>query len=102
AAEIGYPVVLKLLSRTITHKSDVGGVRCNLSDQAAVRKAWEEIRSAVPETDFEGVTIQPMVRSAEYELILGSTVDPQFGPVLLFGTGGRLVEFLQDHALALP
>jgi len=102
AAEIGYPVVLKLLSRTITHKSEVGGVRCNISDDATVRKVWEEIRRAVPEKNFDGISIQPMVRSDEYELILGSTVDPQFGAVVLFGAGGQFVELLQDHAVELP
>ncbi len=102
AAAIGYPVVLKLHSTTITHKTDVGGVRLNLPDEAAVRAAYAAIRDGVPPTDFDGVTVQPMVRLDGYELILGSSIDAQFGPVLLFGAGGQLVEVLRDRALGLP
>jgi acetyltransferase len=106
AERIGYPVVLKLLSSTITHKSDVGGVRLNLADKASVCAAFEAIRTSVarrvgPEA-FDGVTVQPMVKEAGYELIVGSSVDRQFGPVILFGSGGILVEVFQDRALALP
>ncbi|MBI4444976.1 MAG: bifunctional acetate--CoA ligase family protein/GNAT family N-acetyltransferase [Acidobacteria bacterium] len=102
AATFGYPVVLKLLSKSITHKTDVGGVHLDLQDQAAVRKAFEQIRSGVPEDQFDGVIVQPMLRWPGYELILGSNVDSQLGPVLLFGWGGNLVEVLKDRALALP
>ena len=102
AASIGYPVVLKLNSRTITHKSDVGGVHLDLRDEAAVREAFAAIRGGVPAAAFEGVTVQPMIRAGGYELIVGSSVDPQFGPVLLFGTGGVLVEVFKDRSLALP
>ncbi|HKS95369.1 MAG TPA: acetate--CoA ligase family protein, partial [Terriglobia bacterium] len=106
AREIGYPVVVKLLSETITHKTDVGGVRLNLLDEAAVRRAYREIRSAVADRrgagHFLGVTVQPMIKHEGYELIVGSTLDPQFGPVLLFGLGGQLVEVFHDRALALP
>lgn len=106
ATALGYPVVLKLLSETVTHKTDVGGVQINLADEAAVRKAYRAIADAVREkagaASFLGVTVQPMVRMEGYEVILGSTVDPQFGPVLLFGAGGQLVEIFQDRALALP
>lgn len=107
ADNMGYPVVLKLNSRTITHKSDVGGVRLNLSDTGEVREAFQAIREGVAEKageeHFEGVTVQPMVDLSEsYELIIGSSPDPQFGPVLLFGTGGTLVEVFQDRALGLP
>jgi acetyltransferase len=107
ASEIGYPVVLKLYSHTITHKSDVGGVELNLSDTAAVRTAWKRMASTVASRvgadAFQGVTVQPMIRTADgYELILGSSPDPQFGPVLLFGAGGQLVEIFRDHALGLP
>src|SRR5262249_18501443 len=101
AAEIGYPVVLKLHSLTITHKSDIGGVRLNLDDETAVREAYAAIERAAGQA-FQGVTVQPMGRAKGYELILGSSVDPQFGPVLLFGSGGELVEVMQDRALALP
>ncbi len=107
ASRIGYPVVLKLHSRTITHKTDVGGVRLDLADEAAVRAAFraiaESVRVKAGEGHFLGVSVQPMIRARDgYELILGSSVDPQFGPVLLFGLGGQLVEVFQDRALALP
>ena len=106
--EFGFPVVLKLFSETITHKTDVGGVKLNLQDEAAVRSAYRAIKSAVaglPEigsNQFSGVSVQPMVKLDGYELILGSSVDPQFGPVVLFGSGGQLVEVYRDRALALP
>jgi acetyltransferase len=107
AEEMGYPVVLKLKSETITHKTDVGGVQLNLADAGAVRRAFEAIEAAVREkagaAHFLGVTVQPMVlQSGSYEIILGSSSDPQFGPVLLFGSGGQLVEVFKDRALALP
>jgi acetyltransferase len=106
AAELGYPVVLKVYSKTITHKTDVGGVKLNLQDEEAVRAAYRAIQSSVAEKagpdQFSGVTVQPMVKFEGYELILGSTVDPQFGPVILFGSGGQLVEVYRDRALALP
>jgi acetyltransferase len=107
ADELGYPVVVKLHSRTITHKTDVKGVKLDLQDGAAVAAAFEAIRSSVNELagaeHFQGVTVQRMVRLPEaYELIVGSTTDPQFGPVLLFGAGGQLVEVFRDRALALP
>jgi acetyltransferase len=107
ADQIGYPVVLKLLSTTITHKTDVGGVQLNLTDSEAVEWAYQEILRSVTEKagaeHFEGVTVQPMIHlDGGYELILGSSLDPQFGPVLVFGTGGQLVEVFRDRAIALP
>ncbi|MEA5488640.1 MULTISPECIES: bifunctional acetate--CoA ligase family protein/GNAT family N-acetyltransferase [Pseudanabaena] len=105
ADRFGYPVVLKLHSETITHKTDVGGVRLNLSDAAAVTRAFIAIASKVRAIDpqaFLGVTVQPMVKMEGYELILGSSLDPQFGAVMLFGMGGQLVEIFQDRALGLP
>jgi acetyltransferase len=106
AEDIGYPVVAKLLSRTVTHKTDVGGVVLNLRSPESVREAFETIREAVTARAgadaFEGVTIQPMINWSGYELIVGSSPDPQFGPVLLFGLGGQLVEVFRDRALALP
>jgi len=106
ALDLGYPVVLKIFSETITHKTDVGGVKLNLEDEPSVRSAFQAIKSSVAKTagpdHFSGVTVQPMVRLEGYELILGSSVDPQFGPVILFGSGGPLVEVCRDHALALP
>lgn len=107
ARQLRYPLVVKLYSKTITHKSDVGGVKLNLNSEQEVAKAFEEIQSSVsrlvgPE-HFQGVTVQRMVKKDEgYELILGSSIDEQFGPVLLFGTGGQLVEVFKDRALALP
>ncbi len=106
AQAIGFPVVLKLYSETITHKTDVGGVKLNLKDADAVRRAYGEIKTSVTEKKgaqhFQGVTVQPMISSEGYELIIGCSVDPQFGPVLLFGTGGQLVEVFKDRALGLP
>jgi acetyltransferase len=106
AEDIGYPIVLKLLSETITHKTDVGGVQLDLDGADAVRHAYQAIEASVREKvgaeHFLGVTVQPMITLDGYELILGSSLDPQFGPVLLFGSGGQLVEVYQDRALALP
>jgi acetyltransferase len=102
AREIGFPIVLKLFSYTITHKTDVGGVKLNLKDEAAVREAFRAIQSGVSAQDFDGVTVQPMIKLDGYEIIIGSSLDAQFGPVLLFGTGGQLVEVFKDRALALP
>jgi len=103
AAEIAYPVVVKLHSKKVTHKSDRGGVKLNLTDAGAVQSAFEEIRCAFePTGEFDGVTVQQMVSPSGYELILGSSTDYQFGPVLVFGLGGQLVEVLRDRAHALP
>ncbi len=106
AAHLGFPVVLKLYSETITHKTDVGGVQLNLRTASAVRQAWRSIETAVTKKagaeHFLGVTVQPMIKLDGYELIIGSSIDPQFGPVLLFGTGGQLVEVYKDRALGLP
>jgi len=106
AEKIGYPVVLKLFSETITHKTDVGGVQLNIQAQAGVRRAWKAIADGVAQKagkqHFLGVTVQPMISLEGYELILGSSQDPQFGPVLLFGAGGQLVEVFKDRALGLP
>jgi acetyltransferase len=103
---IGYPVVVKLLSETVTHKTDVGGVQLNLRDAEAVRRAYRRILASVHEKvgdgHFLGVTVQPMIKLDGYELIVGSSIDTQFGPVLLFGAGGQLVEVFKDRALALP
>jgi acetyltransferase len=106
AAGMGYPVVLKIHSETITHKTDVGGVILNLKDEAAVRAAFASIRDSVTEKagaeHFGGVNVQPFAKLDGYEVIVGSSVDPQFGPVMLFGMGGQLVEVFKDSSLALP
>jgi acetyltransferase len=99
-------VALKLHSETITHKTEVGGVQLNLQNEAAVRSAYRSIQASVAEragaNHFQGVTVQKMIGTGGYQLILGSSLDPQFGPVLLFGAGGQLVEVFRDRALALP
>lgn len=107
AEKMGFPVVLKLCSETITHKSDVGGVKLHLKTSHDVAQAFDSIKDSVTRLaggeHFGGVTVQRMVdRGAGYELILGSSTDPQFGPVLLFGSGGQLVEVFKDRALAIP
>jgi len=106
AKQFGFPVVLKIHSETITHKTDVGGVKLNLTTESAVRAAYAEIQDSVIKKtsakDFLGVTVQPMVPLDGYEIILGSSVDPQFGPVMLFGMGGQLVEVFKDRSLGLP
>jgi acetyltransferase len=103
AQDIGYPVAVKLHSESITHKSDVGGVQLGLSSDDDVRAAVERIQEGVGGQGFDGVTVQPMIdRSDGYELIIGSSLDQQFGPVLLFGSGGQLVEVYKDRALGLP
>jgi len=106
ANTIGFPVVVKLNSETITHKTDVKGVQLNLKNDEEVRKAFEAVSAAVTERHgaehFQGVTVQPMIKLDGYELIIGSSQDDQFGPVLLFGTGGTLVEVYKDRALGLP
>jgi acetyltransferase len=102
ADAFGYPVAVKLLSHSITHKTDVGGVQLNIAGAPGVREAFRRIRESAPPGSFQGVTVQPMITARGYELIVGSSVDRQFGPVLLFGEGGPLVEVHRDHALALP
>lgn len=107
AESVGFPVVLKLFSHTITHKTDVGGVKLNLANGTEVARAFDEICESVSriagDQHFQGVTVQPMINARDgYELIVGSSPDSQFGPVLLFGLGGQLVEVLKDRALGLP
>lgn len=106
AAELGFPVAVKVHSYVITHKSDVGGVVLDVSDAEGVARAYAQIEQTVRARAgagaFAGVTVQPMVRREGYELILGSSTDSQFGPVLLFGLGGTLVEVFEDRALGLP
>ena len=107
AVQIGYPVVLKINSTTITHKLEAGGVHLGLEDADAVRQAFEQIERAAGEryraSDFQGVTVQPMIdRENGIELIVGSSPDSQIGPVLLAGAGGSLVHVLDDHAVGLP
>ena len=107
AVLIGFPVALKILSKDISHKSDIGGVALDLKDAAAVRQAAQEMLTRVrrerPTTLLQGFTVQAMVaRKHAQELIIGSTVDANFGPVILFGQGGTAVEVVADRAMALP
>ena len=107
AHDIGYPVVLKILSPDIPYKSDVGGVALDVGDDAALRAAalamLARVRAARPEARLDGFGVQPMSkRRRAHELIVGASVDPVFGPVLLFGAGGTAVEVLADRAVALP
>jgi len=97
--EFGFPVVLKIVSPDILHKTDIGGVKLNLDNEADVDNAYDDIISAAkkhePSASIQGVSVQPMVRPAT-EVIIGMNKDPQFGPVLMFGLGGILVEILKD------
>jgi acetyltransferase len=104
AAKLGSAVVLKLFSEIVTHKTDVGGVKLSLRSENEIRQAYHDIEKSVRETPgaFLGVVVEPMIQTEGYELILGSSIDPQFGPVLLFGSGGQLVEVMKDYSLGLP
>jgi acetyltransferase len=107
ARTIGYPVALKILSPDISHKSDVGGVALGLEDEAAVQSGAQSmlarIQRQLPQARIEGFTVQAMApRGQAQELIVGASVDPTFGPVILFGQGGTAVEVLADRAIALP
>ena len=99
AAEIGFPVVLKIVSADIAHKSDVGGVVLNLADEAAVRLAYTRIRESVaralPEALIDGVLVAAMI-PAGVETVLGVVRDPLFGPIVMVGLGGIFVELLRD------
>ncbi len=105
--EVGLPAVLKILSRDITHKSDVGGVALHLASEAEVAEAAHAMLARVarlqPAARIDGFTVQAMVRRPRaLELIVGASLDPLFGPVILFGQGGTAVEVVADRALALP
>ena len=95
--QIGFPVVLKVASPDISHKSDAGGVRVGLGNKREIRKAYQEImasaRQKYPAASIEGVSVQSMARPG-IEIIIGMFKDAQFGPVLMFGLGGILVEIL--------
>jgi acetyltransferase len=104
ADHIGYPVVLRVLSRHIVHKSEVKGVALNLSDADAVRRAYDQmhrhIAAIMPRANLEGILVRPMIPPG-HELIIGAKRDPSFGPVLMFGLGGIYVELFKDVAFAL-
>lgn len=104
AAQAGFPVVLKIVSPDVAHKSDVGGVKVGLNSPAEVEAAFQEIVSTVkakqPAARIEGVAVQHMA-PAGAEVIIGMSKDPQFGPVLMFGLGGIFVEVLKDVAFRI-
>jgi acetyltransferase len=107
ARATGFPAVLKIHSRDITHKSDVGGVRLDLQNEAMVGSAFDEmmrnVRSLAPQARVEGVAVQPMLRFPHArEVLVGVATDPVFGPVISFGAGGVSVEAVRDTAVALP
>ena len=97
--KMGFPVVLKISSPDVIHKSDSGGVKLGLANAAQVGKAYNEIMSSIkktyPKAEIQGVSVQPMAPPG-VEVIVGMSKDPQFGPVLMFGLGGILVEVLKD------
>ncbi len=106
AEQMTFPVAVKLHSETVTHKTDVGGVQLNIGSRDEVIRAFQTIRQSVTEKagaqHFQGVTVQQMAPRDGYELILGASMDPQFGPIILFGSGGQLVEVYRDRAIGLP
>ena len=101
AAQLGFPIVLKIVSPQITHKSDVGGVALNLTSADEVGAAFERVvasaKQHVPDATIEGVAVQRMEKQGT-EVIVGMTTDAQFGPVMMFGLGGVMVEILKDVA----
>ena len=106
AEEIGYPVVVKIVSPDISHKSDVGGVRLNISSARELQEAFSEMMKTVkksrPGARIDGISIQRTVPRFDYELIIGSKKDPLFGPIIMFGLGGTEAEFFKDVAVGLP
>jgi len=97
--ELGFPVVLKVISADVIHKSDSGGVRLGLANSTQVGRAYSDIMSSVmqrhPQATIQGISVQPMAPPG-IEVIIGMSTDPQFGPVIMFGLGGVLVEILKD------
>lgn len=106
AANFGYPVVMKIASPDISHKSDVGGVKLNINSEDNLKQAYEDMLRTVkehqPSARIEGVTIQKMITDYDYELIVGSKKDPMLGPVIMFGLGGTEAEFYRDISVGLP
>jgi acetyltransferase len=100
AAEIGYPVVIKIASEDILHKTDVGGVVTSIMNSDTLREQYklllERMKQAKPEAKIDGIYVQKMLKKADYELILGSKKDRDFGAAILFGSGGIAVELFKD------
>jgi acetyltransferase len=106
ASKAGYPVVIKISSPDISHKSDVGGVVAGIKNQKQLTEEFNKmiagIRKQLPKAKIHGITVQPMVENVDYELILGSKKDSEFGSVILFGMGGTAAEFFKDFSIGLP
>jgi acetyltransferase len=106
ARRVGYPVVLKIVSQEIVHKSDIGGVVTNITNSEMLAheygKLMDRVKILKPDAKIDGVYVQKMAKSIDYELILGSKKDRDFGAVLLFGSGGVGVELFKDFAIGLP
>jgi acetyltransferase len=106
AQTIGYPVVLKILSPDIQHKTEIRGIRVGLADDAAVTNAFREVMTAArrhsPGARLQGVLVQEMISADAVEVILGLGRDPAFGPVVVFGSGGILVELMKDSVSRVP
>ncbi len=107
AETLGFPIAMKINSPDVVHKTDVGGVKINIAHAASVKRAFHEItsnaRKALPDAKILGVTVEPMAKIAQArELVVGASRDPIFGPTVLFGAGGTMVEVMRDSAVALP
>ena len=106
AEKMGYPVVIKVVSPDISHKSDVGGVIIEIGSSAALKEAYEKlmqrIKKRAPEAAIAGVAVEKMITDIDYELILGAKKDKDFGSVILFGMGGTTAEFIKDFSIGLP
>ncbi len=106
ASKIGYPVALKIVSPDIIHKTDIGGVIIDINSDSELRAAYlkliDTVKSKAPDAKIKGVYVQQMIRSSNYELILGSKKDPDFGTAIMFGTGGIATEVFRDFSIGLP
>ena len=105
ASKIGYPIVMKIISPQIIHKTDAQGVILDITSEKELRESYSEIihntRKFNPKADIQGVTIQPMIKEHGYEVMLGAKSDPLFGPIIMFGMGGACVEIFRDIAVGL-
>ncbi|MEM3807854.1 MAG: bifunctional acetate--CoA ligase family protein/GNAT family N-acetyltransferase [Nitrososphaerota archaeon] len=106
ASKIGYPVALKIVSPDIIHKTDIGGVIIDINSDSELRAAYlkliDTVKSKAPDAKIKGVYVQQMIKSSNYELILGSKKDPDFGTAIMFGTGGIATEVFRDFSIGLP
>ncbi len=106
AGEVGYPLAMKILSPDILHKTEAGGVKLDLRSESDVLEAYSSIieaaRTHCPDANLIGVSLQPMIARPDYEILVGSKTDENYGPVILFGMGGIYAEVLKDRAIALP